>query len=184
MSELQRTVFFDRHLSQGAEMVDFGGWEMPLMYPSGIVEEHLTTRKGAGLFDISHMGRFTLRGPGDNIGRAHPRRPHQLSRRFEAVRMVLHVHPDSVEPHQAGKFKDRRVGEVERGDQRRFVAEEFLFYAALSHGCLSVSAVSGSARYRADPQIGKNRQSANILDNPAGYIYPSENDVRVHARSE
>ena len=45
-------------------MVDFGGWHMPLQYKAGIVEEHLATRKGAGLFDVSHMGRFILRGAG------------------------------------------------------------------------------------------------------------------------
>jgi aminomethyltransferase len=43
-------------------MVEFGGWEMPLQYPAGILQEHLATRKGAGLFDVSHMGRFTIRG--------------------------------------------------------------------------------------------------------------------------
>ena len=45
-------------------MVEFGGWEMPIRYPLGIIEEHLATRKGAGLFDVSHMGRFTLTGRG------------------------------------------------------------------------------------------------------------------------
>ena len=43
-------------------MVEFGGWEMPLNYPSGGVEEHLATRTRAGLFDVSHMGRFIIRG--------------------------------------------------------------------------------------------------------------------------
>jgi len=43
-------------------MVEFGGWEMPLMYPDGIIQEHLNTRRGAGLFDVSHMGRFRIRG--------------------------------------------------------------------------------------------------------------------------
>jgi len=45
-------------------MVEFGGWEMPIQYPSGIIEEHLATRKGSGLFDVSHMGRFILTGRG------------------------------------------------------------------------------------------------------------------------
>lgn len=45
-------------------MVDFGGWEMPLHYPKGIIHEHLRTRKHAGLFDVSHMGRFVFHGPG------------------------------------------------------------------------------------------------------------------------
>jgi aminomethyltransferase len=64
MGELKRTVLYESHKALGAQMVEFGGWEMPLSYPGGIVEEHLATRKGAGLFDISHMGRFTVRGPG------------------------------------------------------------------------------------------------------------------------
>jgi aminomethyltransferase len=64
MSELKRTVFYDRHVALGAKMVEFGGWEMPVFYPTGIVEEHLATRKGAGLFDVSHMGRFIVRGAG------------------------------------------------------------------------------------------------------------------------
>jgi len=44
-------------------MVPFGGWEMPLQYSNGILQEHLATRKGAGLFDISHMGEMELNGP-------------------------------------------------------------------------------------------------------------------------
>jgi aminomethyltransferase len=63
-SALQRTPLHDRHLALGARMVDFGGWEMPVQYPTGIIAEHLATRSAAGLFDVSHMGRFTLRGPG------------------------------------------------------------------------------------------------------------------------
>ncbi len=59
---LFRTALYDRHLELGAQMVEFGGWEMPLHYPSGIVQEHLITRKQAGLFDVSHMGRFVIRG--------------------------------------------------------------------------------------------------------------------------
>ena len=45
-------------------MVDFGGWDMPVQYESGIVQEHLSTRKQAGLFDVSHMGRFIVSGQG------------------------------------------------------------------------------------------------------------------------
>ncbi len=62
MPEPLRTVYYDRHLSLGAKMVEFGGWDMPLQYKLGIVQEHLSTRKNAGLFDVSHMGRFTIRG--------------------------------------------------------------------------------------------------------------------------
>ena len=64
MSELKRTLFYERHVAAGATMVDFGGWEMPIQYPGGIVEEHLATRSGCGLFDVSHMGRFRITGKG------------------------------------------------------------------------------------------------------------------------
>ncbi len=43
-------------------MVDFGGWNMPIQYPTGIITEHLATRKHAGIFDVSHMGRFRIFG--------------------------------------------------------------------------------------------------------------------------
>jgi len=63
-SALKRTPFHDRHVALGARMVDFGGWDMPVQYPTGIIAEHLATRSAAGLFDVSHMGRFVLRGRG------------------------------------------------------------------------------------------------------------------------
>ncbi len=61
---MKRTPLFERHAALGARMVEFGGWEMPIQYPTGIVEEHLRTRRAAGIFDVSHMGRFQLRGRG------------------------------------------------------------------------------------------------------------------------
>ena len=45
MSELKRTQLYDVHVAAGATMVDFGGWEMPIQYPSGIIAEHLYTRQ-------------------------------------------------------------------------------------------------------------------------------------------
>jgi aminomethyltransferase len=60
--DLKRTVFYDRHLELNATMVDFGGWNMPVQYPDGILQEHLATRNQAGLFDVSHMGRFIISG--------------------------------------------------------------------------------------------------------------------------
>lgn len=62
MVELLKTVLFDKHIAANAVMADFGGWNMPLHYPRGIIEEHLSTRGGAGLFDLSHLGRFVIRG--------------------------------------------------------------------------------------------------------------------------
>src|SRR5271156_6500516 len=58
---LKRTPFYDFHVSAGAKMVDFAGWEMPLLY-RGIVEEHLQTRASGSVFDVSHMGRIHFSG--------------------------------------------------------------------------------------------------------------------------
>ena len=59
--ELVRTALYDFHLSAGAKIVDFHGYELPIWY-SSIQEEHLATRSSAGLFDVSHMGLFDSRG--------------------------------------------------------------------------------------------------------------------------
>jgi aminomethyltransferase len=60
---LKTTPLYEEHLRLGAKVIDFGGWMMPVQY-SGIGDEHLTVRGNAGLFDISHMGQFVVRGPG------------------------------------------------------------------------------------------------------------------------
>ncbi|HJU34075.1 MAG TPA: glycine cleavage system aminomethyltransferase GcvT [Nitrososphaera sp.] len=59
--DIVRTPFYDIHKSLGAKIVNFHGWEMPLQY-SGIMDEHVNVRTNAGLFDVSHMGRFEIRG--------------------------------------------------------------------------------------------------------------------------
>src|SRR5437763_1688884 len=58
---LKHTPFHDFHVALGARMVDFAGWEMPLLY-RGIVEEHEQTRKSGSIFDVSHMGRLHFSG--------------------------------------------------------------------------------------------------------------------------
>src|SRR4030066_866379 len=60
--DLKRTELYLWHKEHGAQMVEFAGWEMPVSYERGILEEHLSTRKYGGLFDISHMGRFLIYG--------------------------------------------------------------------------------------------------------------------------
>lgn len=62
MESLKRTILYENHVKSGANLVDFGGWEMPVNYTSGMVEEHLYTRKKVGIFDVSHMGRFVISG--------------------------------------------------------------------------------------------------------------------------
>jgi aminomethyltransferase len=63
--ETQRTALYDCHKSLGAKFVPFAGYEMPVQYSSGIVEEHKITRNKAGLFDVSHMGQLLIKGSED-----------------------------------------------------------------------------------------------------------------------
>lgn len=58
----ERTPLYIKHLEQGGVMVDFAGYELPVRYPKGIIAEHNAVRNAAGLFDVSHMGEFTLKG--------------------------------------------------------------------------------------------------------------------------
>jgi aminomethyltransferase len=70
MSDLKRTILFDLHLELGAKMVPFAGYEMPVQYPMGVMQEHLHTRTRAGLFDVSHMGQILLRAPSGKVADA------------------------------------------------------------------------------------------------------------------
>jgi aminomethyltransferase len=60
----KKTPLHAWHCEHGGQMIEFGGWEMPLSYKPGIIEEHLRTRRFGGIFDISHMGRFLISGKG------------------------------------------------------------------------------------------------------------------------
>ncbi len=60
---MKRTPLFDIHISSGAKMIEFAGWEMPVQYTT-ILEEHRAVRTGAGAFDVSHMGDILIRGEG------------------------------------------------------------------------------------------------------------------------
>jgi aminomethyltransferase len=63
-STLKRTPLHDIHVALGGKIVPFAGYEMPVQYPTGITTEHKAVRERAGLFDVSHMGEFIIRGPG------------------------------------------------------------------------------------------------------------------------
>lgn len=58
---LKKTPLHDLHLSLGARMVPFAGYDMPVQYPAGVMKEHLQTRAAAGLFDVSHMGQVVIK---------------------------------------------------------------------------------------------------------------------------
>jgi aminomethyltransferase len=61
-NELKRTPLNEAHRSLKGKMVDFGGWDMPVQYAAGVIEEHMATRTRAGLFDVSHMGEIWVEG--------------------------------------------------------------------------------------------------------------------------
>lgn len=60
---MKNTPFTQKHIDLGAKMAEFAGYNMPISY-SGINEEHHTVRQNAGIFDVSHMGEFMLKGEG------------------------------------------------------------------------------------------------------------------------
>jgi len=62
MSEILNTPFTNKHIALGAKMAAFAGYNMPISY-TGIIDEHAAVRNNAGVFDVSHMGEFILRGP-------------------------------------------------------------------------------------------------------------------------
>jgi aminomethyltransferase len=81
---LKRTPLYDVHVALGAKIVPFAGFEMPVQYPTGITAEHKAVREKAGLFDVSHMGEFIVRGP-------------------QAVEFVNHVTTNDVAALQPGQ---------------------------------------------------------------------------------
>jgi aminomethyltransferase len=65
VSDLKTSPLHDRHVALGAKLADFGGWEMPIEYPGGgVLKEHAAVREAVGVFDVSHLGKGVVRGPG------------------------------------------------------------------------------------------------------------------------
>jgi len=64
MSAARRSPLHDRHVAAGARFAEFGGWEMPLQYPGGVLEEHTAVRGAVGVFDVSHLGKVRVAGAG------------------------------------------------------------------------------------------------------------------------
>jgi aminomethyltransferase len=63
MSQLKKTALNEAHRKLGGRMIDFGGWDMPVQYTAGTIDEHMAVRQAAGIFDVSHMGEIEVRGP-------------------------------------------------------------------------------------------------------------------------
>ena len=64
MADLLTSPLHDRHTALGATLGAFGGWSMPLAYPAGTVAEHAGVREAVGVFDVSHLGKLAISGPG------------------------------------------------------------------------------------------------------------------------
>ncbi|MGB0099213.1 MAG: glycine cleavage system aminomethyltransferase GcvT [Nocardioides sp.] len=64
MGDLLLSPLHDRHQALGAKFAEFGGWSMPLEYAAGVVKEHTAVREGVGVFDVSHLGKVLVAGPG------------------------------------------------------------------------------------------------------------------------
>ena len=58
-----KTPLYDEHVALGGKIVPFAGYLLPVQYPTGVIREHMAVRTAAGLFDVSHMGEITFRGP-------------------------------------------------------------------------------------------------------------------------
>ena len=84
----KKTPLYDEHVKAGGRIVEFGGYDMPVQYSSAL-EEHNAVRKNAGLFDVSHMGEFSLKGK-DCKGFLTGLIPTSLSK-LEKIKVCIHV---------------------------------------------------------------------------------------------
>jgi aminomethyltransferase len=116
---LLKTVLYERHEGLKATMVDFGGWEMPVQYPGGIIQEHLATRRQAGLFDVSHMGRFIISGK-DTL----PFLQHVLTNNAAALK---------VGESQYTMIPDANGGAIDDAYLYRFFADSYLLVVNASN---------------------------------------------------
>ncbi len=119
MTELKNTPLSEVHKTHGARMVDFGGWNMPVQYKDGVIQEHLADRKQAGLFDVSHMGRFTFSGKD-----ALPLLQHVLTNDAAAL---------SVGQSQYTILADETGGAVDDAYLYRFLPDEYLLVVNASN---------------------------------------------------
>lgn len=138
---VRKTVLHSRHVALGAKMVEFGGWEMPLHYPKGILQEHLDTRRRAGLFDVSHMGRLAFHGRG-------------------AIGFLQHVLTNNAAALKVGQSQytmipNERGGAIDDAYLYRFVPDEYL---------LVVNAANRQKDWEHFQEIGKSWRGLEMAD--------------------
>jgi len=139
MSELLRTPLYSCHIKLGANMVEFGGWEMPVHYPTGILQEHLATRSRTGLFDVSHMGRFRVRGR-------------------DALHFLQHVLTNNAAALEVGEAQYTMIpnatgGAMDDAYLYRFHTDEFLLVVNASNRLMDWDHFSTSRKDFADVEL-------------------------------
>lgn len=117
-----RTPLYSWHTSNQARIVDFAGWDMPVIYTS-ITEEHRATRQHAGLFDISHMGRLTFRGPhaGEVLEQMVTNRVDTLQPGQARYSLMLHEDGGTLDDVLVYRLPDRYLLVVNAGNRQRIL---------------------------------------------------------------
>src|SRR5215218_3876052 len=122
MTDLRRSPLHDRHVALGAKLADFGGWEMPIEYTAsggGVLKEHAAVRKAVGVFDVSHLGKASVRGAGaaafvnatlsNDLGRIGPgQAQYTLCCDITAERVLSLSGPDPAEVIAEGRVDEGR----------------------------------------------------------------------------
>jgi aminomethyltransferase len=127
MTHARQSPLHHKHVALGAKLVDFGGWDMPVAYPSGTVAEHLACRNSAAVFDVSHLGTVRVSGPDafallqaaftNDLGKIEPGRAqytHLLNEHggVEDDIIVWWVAPDRFDVMPNASNTDRVVGAI------------------------------------------------------------------------
>ena len=137
-----KTVLFDKHIEYKGKIVDFAGWQMPVNYGSQM-DEHHQVRKDAGMFDVSHMGRFIIKGP------------HALD--FLQFVLTNNAAALEIEEGQYTMIPNENGGALDDAYLYRFVADEYLLVvnAANRHRLQIVVVGTGLAGAGAAAALGE-----------------------------
>jgi aminomethyltransferase len=140
---MKKTAFYNIHQRSGAKIVEFAGFEMPVQY-SGIIDEHKTVRSAVGMFDVSHMGEFEIRGK-------------------DALALVQHVTTNDASKLHEGKVQYSSMCYPDGG-----IVDDLLVYRFKDHFMLVVNAANLSKDFE---WITSNKGSleVEILDKSDSY---------------
>ena len=162
MNQLKRTPLYEIHKSLNAKLVDFGGWEMPIQYPSGIIAEHLAVRTGVGLLDVSHMGEFDIKGVG------------------------AHAFIDSLIPSNLGKITDNQaMYSALLNEKGTFIDDLLIYRYAQDHFLLVVNAsnIEKDFAWLFSQLKSNDVELANISDQTALFALQGPQSVDILAPS-